>query len=64
MLRTLLAFPTLGTPTIITLPQRDESLLPKLTQNFSGTQWEGVGVSYPLQFESVKLFSLPNVSNT
>ena len=54
----------LGTPTIIALPQWDETLLHKLTWNLSGTHSEGVGISHPPWFESVKLFSLSNMSNT
>ena len=39
------------------------TLLYKLTQNLSGNHLEGVGISHPPQFESVKPFSLSSTSN-
>ena len=63
MLRKLLVFPTLGTPTVVTLTQWDKRLLHKLTWNLGGNDWEGVGISHPPQFESVMPFGLSNMGN-
>ena len=45
-------------------PKGGETLLHKLTQIPGRTHWEGAGVHHPSWFESVKLFSLPNMSTT
>ena len=45
------------------IPRGQGTLLHKLTWNLGGNHWEKVGISNPPWFESVKLFSLSNMSN-
>ena len=45
-------------------PVGQVTLLYKLTWNLDGNHWEGVGISHPPWFESVKVFGLSNMSNT
>ena len=45
-------------------PMGQGTLIHKLTQNLGGTHWEGVGISHPPQFETVKPFGLSDMSNT
>ena len=45
-------------------PVGQGTLLHKLTWIHGGTHWEGVSVSHPPWFESVKLFGLSNPCNT
>ena len=45
-------------------PVGSETLLHKLMWNPGRTHWEGIGVNHPPQFESVKPFSLSNMSST